>query len=81
MPKPKHLAARAFNVFHRNVYRCTGGRLAGSAGGMPVVVLTTTTSKEMGSRYRRVMRPAKVQRRLGPRTTRAAAAGSRAALT
>lgn len=45
MPNPKDLAARAFNVFHRNLYRWTGGRVGGKGFGMPVVILTTTGRK------------------------------------
>jgi deazaflavin-dependent oxidoreductase (nitroreductase family) len=45
MATPKDLAARALNVFHRNVYHLTGGRIGGRGYGMPVVVLTTTGRK------------------------------------
>jgi deazaflavin-dependent oxidoreductase (nitroreductase family) len=33
---------RAFTTFHRSVFKASGGRVAGKALGMPVLVLTTT---------------------------------------
>jgi deazaflavin-dependent oxidoreductase (nitroreductase family) len=45
MTQPKDLAARAFNVFHRNLVKLTGGRVGGNAFGMPVVELVTTGRK------------------------------------
>jgi deazaflavin-dependent oxidoreductase (nitroreductase family) len=45
MPKPKDLLARGFNVFHRTLYRVSGGKVGGSGFGMPVVILTTTGRK------------------------------------
>jgi deazaflavin-dependent oxidoreductase (nitroreductase family) len=41
----KDLGARAFNVFHRSVFRASKGRVFGSFSGMPVVDLTTTGRK------------------------------------
>ena len=45
MAKPKDLLARGFNVFHRNLYRWSGGKVGGKGYGMPVVILTTTGRK------------------------------------
>jgi hypothetical protein len=35
----------AFSALHRGLYRLSGGRLGGSTGGMPVLLLTTTGRK------------------------------------
>jgi deazaflavin-dependent oxidoreductase (nitroreductase family) len=39
---PSDLALKAMNRVHRIVLRATGGRLGWTAGGMPVIELTTT---------------------------------------
>ena len=39
---PSDLALKAMNHLHRIVLRATGGRLGWTAGGMPVIELTTT---------------------------------------
>jgi deazaflavin-dependent oxidoreductase (nitroreductase family) len=41
----KDLSARAIYLVHDAVFRCSGGRLLGSFGGMPVLKLTTTGRK------------------------------------
>ncbi len=40
--RPRALLFRVVTGLHRAVFRVTGGRLLGRAGGMPVVILTTT---------------------------------------
>jgi deazaflavin-dependent oxidoreductase (nitroreductase family) len=41
----KDVAARGITGFHRRLLRLTGGRVGGSLGGMPVVVLETVGRK------------------------------------
>jgi len=45
MSSVKDLMARGVNVLHRSVVKGTGGRIAGTGFGMPVVILTTTGRK------------------------------------
>ena len=42
---PKDELGKAVNVLHRNLVRLSGGKVAGSIMGMPVVELTTTGRK------------------------------------
>lgn len=44
------LLQRAFMALHRGIYRATGGRLAGSFRGSPVLLLTTTGRRSGRSR-------------------------------
>jgi deazaflavin-dependent oxidoreductase (nitroreductase family) len=41
----KDLMARTITSFHEAVFKASGGRLLGSFGGMPVLILTTTGRK------------------------------------
>ena len=45
MANAKDLSARAFTAVHEAVFRASGGRLLGSFGGMPVLILKTTGRK------------------------------------
>jgi len=45
MSSVKDLMARGVNVLHRGLVKGTGGRIAGTGFGMPVVILTTTGRK------------------------------------
>lgn len=50
---PKNALFRVVTGLHRAVFRASGGRLLGRAGGMPVVMLTTTGHRT--GRRRRTM--------------------------
>jgi deazaflavin-dependent oxidoreductase (nitroreductase family) len=45
MVNPKDLVARTTTALHEAVFRASGGRLLGSFGGMPVLILSTTGRK------------------------------------
>lgn len=45
MMQPKDVVARLVTGFHEQVFKATKGRVAGSAFGMPVVMVTTTGRK------------------------------------
>ncbi|MEJ7582921.1 MAG: nitroreductase family deazaflavin-dependent oxidoreductase [Acidimicrobiales bacterium] len=50
MANLKDLFAKSFTSVHETVFRMSNGRIAGRAGGMPVVLLTTTGRKSGKSR-------------------------------